>query len=259
MIGNSGSPQADVLLTRSVNGVWRAADEGALRPLLSETVPGLVPAWLRDPDGYWTATGFDTVEVVCSSRSTSDCDAVTAYEDLGEPEFRGRLCLSSASLAVNRTLLAGLIADRGLRPAEMLVRGWIANLALPLYEDEQALLQATAAGDCGLAVASGTAIRDFGKPTVSSTWPRPGYFDVAAAGIGRHAGSPDAARRLVEWLVTRDAQAAQSAATGLRPVHAGFPEFAPEFPEPPGQRSAGAAGLYATDAAMLAERRRGWR
>ena len=78
VIEKRGSPPADVLLTRSVHGIWRAADEGALRPLLSETVSGLVPGWLRDPDGYWIATGFDPIEVVCSADSRDVCDSLAA-------------------------------------------------------------------------------------------------------------------------------------------------------------------------------------
>src|SRR5210317_723766 len=81
VIEKRGSPPADVLLTRSVHGIWRAADEGALRPLQSETVSGFAPGWLRDPDGYWTAIGFSTLDVVCNASSGADCDAAAAYEN----------------------------------------------------------------------------------------------------------------------------------------------------------------------------------
>ena len=80
-------------------------------------------------------------------------------------------------------------------------------------------LQAVDAGTCPLAVASGLAVHEFGRPTVAATWPRPGYFDVVAAGVGRHARSPDAARSLAEWLLGDDAQAAQFDAIGLRPAN----------------------------------------
>lgn len=255
VIEKRDSPRADLLLTRSVHGAWRAAAEGALRPLQSEAVDRLVPEWLRDPDGYWTATGIDTIGVVCRADSQRDCDSVASYEDLSEPEFRGRLCLSTSSLAVNRTVIAGLIADHGSRGAEILVRGWVRNLALPPYEYEQALLQAVEAGTCRLAVVSGNAFREFGKPTVTAVRPRPGYFNVTAAGVGRHARSPDAARRLVEWLVAEDAQAAQFAATGLRPVNSAVAAGSFAFPAA-GKRNAGIVGLWETAAIKLAERAR---
>jgi iron(III) transport system substrate-binding protein len=209
VIEKRDSPRADLLLTRSVHGAWRAAAEGALRPLQSEAVDGLVPEWLRDPDGYWTATGIDTIGVVCRADSQRDCDSVASYEDL----------------------------------------------ALPPYEYEQALLQAVEAGTCRLAVVSGNAFREFGKPTVTAVRPRPGYFNVTAAGVGRHARSPDAARRLVEWLVAEDAQAAQFAATGLRPVNSAVAAGSFAFPAA-GKRNAGIVGLWETAAIKLAERAR---
>ena len=46
VVNNHGSPPADVLLTPSVYGGWKAADEGALRPLGIET-PGDVRKTLR--------------------------------------------------------------------------------------------------------------------------------------------------------------------------------------------------------------------
>ncbi|HSM32093.1 MAG TPA: extracellular solute-binding protein [Woeseiaceae bacterium] len=256
LIEKRGSPPADVLLTRSVHGIWQAADEGALRPLQSDTVTAIVPGWLRDPDGYWTAAGFDTIDVVCNADRQRNCDAVTSYEDLGEPEFSERLCLSTSTLAVNRLLIAGLITDHGAHPAETLVRGLVANLALPPYETERALLQAVEAGTCPLAVVSSRAFHEFGRPTVAATWPWPGYFDVVAAGVGRHARSPDAARSLVEWLLGEHAQAAQFDATGLRPANPGVPAGSADFPAPAGKNNTTLFGLYYAEAVKLAERAR---
>lgn len=254
VIEKRGSPPADVLLTRSVHGVWQAADEGALLPLQSATVAELVPGWLRDPDGYWTAIGFASIDIACNGNSEADCDAIAKYEDLGKPDFRSRLCLSASSLAVNRTLIASLIADHGVRPAEIIVRGWIANLALPPYENERDLLQAIEAGTCAVGVVSGLAFHQFGRPTVAAIWPQPGYIGVEAVGIGRHARSPDAARQLVEWLIDQEAQALHSAASGLRPANAAVPAGPFEYPNSEGRWNAGIAGANEVDAVRLAER-----
>lgn len=254
VIDKRGSPPADVLLTRSVHGVWQAADEGALLPLQSAKISELVPGWLRDPDGYWSAIGFATIDIVCNASSQVDCDAVEKYEDLGKPELRSRLCLSSPSLDVNRTLIASLIADHGVRPAEIIVRGWIANLALPPYDSELELLQAVAAGTCAVGVVSGLQFHQFGRPTVAARSPQPGYIGVEAVGIGRHARSPDAARQLVEWIVDQEAQAANYAATGLRPANPAVGAGPLEDLESEGRRNAGIAGANVVDADMLAER-----
>ena len=256
LIEKRGSPPADVLLTRSVHGIWRASDEGALRPLQSQEIARIVPGWLRDPDGYWTAIGFSPVHVVCNADRPEDCDGIQAHADLGKPEFQRRLCLSASTLAVNRTLVAGLIADHGPRQAELIVRGWIDNLALPPFESEAALLQAVEAGSCRLAVVSSLAFNRFNRPTVAAIWPQPGYFDIVAVGINRHARSPEAARRLVEWLASSEAMAAQFDAIRLRPVDAGVPAAGLPFPAPDEMRNANVFALYEADAIKLAERAR---
>lgn len=256
VIAKRGAPPADLLLTRSVHGIWRAADEGALRPLQSRAITRLVPDGLRGPDGDWTAIGFASIDVVCSAERQEDCDAVEAYEDLGKPEFKGRLCLSASALAVNRTLVAGLIADHGVRPAELIVRGWVANLALPPFDSEPTLLQALDAGTCGLGVVSGLAFHDFGRATVAATWPQPAYFDVVAVGVNRHARSPDAARRLAEWLAAPFAQAAQAESIGLGPVNPSVPAHRYPHPAPDERHKAAVFGRYEADAVKLVERAR---
>ena len=255
VIEKRGAPPADLLLTRSVHGAWRTADEGALRPLQSEQATRIVPDWLRDPDGYWTAIGLTSIDVVCAAERREDCALVRAYEDLASPEFQGRLCLSASALAVNRTLIAGLIMDHRLRPAELIVRGWVANLALPPHETEAALLQALEAGTCGLAIVSNQASERFGTAGIAATWPQPGYFDVVAAGVNRHARSPDAAYELVDWLVGQRAQVAQFEKIGLRPVNPGAAAQL-GVPAPQEMRNAAAFGLYEVDAVRLAERAR---
>jgi iron(III) transport system substrate-binding protein len=255
VIEKRGSPVADVLLTRSVQGVWLAADEGALLPLQSKKIPGVVPDWLRDPDGYWTATGFAPIYVALTENADHGLDeAISKYEDLGKPEFRSRVCLSSSSLAVNRTLIANLIADHDVRPAEIIVRGWIANLALPPFESEQELLQAIEASTCDVGVVSGVAFARFGKPGIAARLPVPGYVDLEAVGIGRHARSPDAARRLVEWFIARDTQVAHSAGSGLLPANAAALAEPYKSLNDEGRRNGGVAGLNEVDAVKLAER-----
>jgi iron(III) transport system substrate-binding protein len=255
VIEKRGSPVADVLLTRAVQGVWLAADEGALLPLQSEMIPDVVPDWLRDPDGYWTATGFAPIFIALNENAEHGFDdAISNYEDLGKAEFRSRVCLSSTALAVNRTLIANLIADHGVRPAEIIVRGWIANLALPPFESEQELLQAIGTSTCDVGVVSGVAFARFGKPGIAVRLPYPGYVDLEAIGIGRHARSPDAARRLVEWFIARDAQIAHSAGSGLLPANAAVLAERHKSVNTEDRRNGGIAGFNEVDAVKLAER-----
>lgn len=221
LVKQRGSPPADLLLTPTAVGVWRAADEGALRPLGSEYLQQNVAPGFRDPDHYWTAVSVRAAQIVVDRRRLATAD-LTRYEDLAEPRYKGLLCLSASALAVNRSIIAMLIRTHRRRPAEIIVRGWVANLALPPFAAEAELVAAVEAGTCAVGFVSAN------EPRLASLLESDARFEVLtpvlaarsveAAGINRHAREPEAALVLLEWLLSADVQARHSRATGSRPV-----------------------------------------
>lgn len=243
VIGNRGSPPADVLLASTVQGIWRAADEGALRPLQSRLVEENIPAVLRDPDDYWVATG---VEFAVVAARPGKVDVASDYEQLGAPGLAGQLCLSASSDPINRSVIAHLIADHGTRPAELIVRGWMRNLARPPFETDASLLQAITSGNCAFGLVSSSAARKF---AVDVSTPVPAFAGIEAVGIARHARSPDAARRLIEWLTGPEAQRNHARGRGHRAAN---PRVTPRAL--PDMRHPAVAGAYDQDAMKLTER-----
>ena len=195
LITDNISPPADLFMTRAVVDAWHAAEEGALRPLTSDSVAQRVPEWARDPDGLWIATGSDRVVFAYSGDEPFAPQPV----DLTHDRFHGKLCLSSSRNAINRALIASLIGQGGeLRVIEKVVRGWVRNLALPPFETEAQLLAAIAEGRCGVGIVTRRAAIESG---VSYLEPRSLYTDVEAIGVARHARNPEGAAALAEWLV----------------------------------------------------------
>lgn len=249
VIAKRGSPPADLLLTPSVFGAWRAADEGALRPIGSAVIDESVPEIMRDPDGYWTAVSIRPWMIYFDARQTSSPE-ISGFEDLAKPEFKGKLCLTSSALDVNRSLIAKLIRVHGNRPAEIIVRGWVANLALPAFETESDLMGALKAGTCGI----GAVPVSVGRNRIASTdisdlrEIRPNFMhgNVEAAGLNRHAREPAAARLLLEWMLTHRVQANHAAATGAEPVIGEASEWT--------GGNVGATAWLDEDAVKLAER-----
>ena len=257
LIEKRGSPPADLLLTANVSGVWRAADEGALRPLGSDVVQQRVPAQLRDPDGYWTAVSLRTTQIIFDLQAFSAAD-VGRYEDLANPEFKDKLCLTTSTLAVNRSLIAHLIMVHGARPAEIIVRGWMQNLALPPFKSESELMRAIEAGTCsaGIVSSSGTHLlppHDEVLRIVAST-PAPAHVSVEAAGINRHAREPEAARQLLEWLLSPTAQQMHAGATATHQVIQSAAGQADSWSQQLGESNVAAAAWLDEDAVKLAER-----
>ena len=257
VIENSGSPPADLLLTPSVVGAWRAAVEGALRPLGSDVILERVPDVMRDPDGFWTAISFIPLQIIFNQQEISSPE-ITRYEDLANPEFKGKLCLTSATLDANRTLIAKLIRVHGNRPAEIIVRGWVSNLALPTFASDAELMHAIEAGSCAVGIVSFSAARRSAEHTdtmdVGQINLSPVHGNVEAAGINRHAREPEAARRLLEWMLSYPVQVSHSMATVAAPVASEAYGNDVALPAAWIGENVGAVAWLDEDAAKLAER-----
>jgi len=257
VIENRGSPPADLLLTSGVVGAWRAAEEGALRPLGSQLVRKIVPARLRDADDYWTAVTFRTAQIVFRTEKISAGD-VEHYEDLAGPTFQGQLCLSSSGLAVNRAVIAMLIRRYGARPTETVVRGWIGNLAVPPFRSEAALLQAIDAGACDVGIVSSSRLRmnqpQAAEHGIVAATPTPAYANAEAIGITRHAREPEAARRLIEWMLSPAVQSQHSRQTSTYPVNALAHGQKTSWSVQPGESNVAKLAVFDDDAVRLAER-----
>lgn len=194
LIANRVTPPADLLLVRSVVDAWRAAEDGALRPLYSETVRGHLPQWALDADGFWFAIDAERLVIVHDGPSPGIAD----IDALADDAFAGKLCLSSSLQPLNRAAIALLIEAHGVRPAELVVRGWVRNLAQPVFASEARLAAAIGDGSCAIGLLSA---RMAEQADLDYREPATGYVDVTAIGIGRHARNPQGAAHLAEWLV----------------------------------------------------------
>ena len=214
VIRDAGSPPADILLTPSVHGAWEAAGEGALRPLRNDVMSSRVADALRDPDDYWIAVRT-RIAVVGTATRLPSAPEVTGFADLGDVAFRGHLCLTKSALPLNRVLIASLIDHYGIRDAELIVRRWVSNLALPPFDDESALREAVGAGSCKLAILSTEAAG--GLRVARSVVGTSPVVDVEAIGVARHASDPESAERLIAWLL-ESGPVSSLTSDSLRPI-----------------------------------------
>lgn len=245
VMGNTGAPPADILLTDNVADIWLAADEGALRKLAAASGIGNVPAEYKDPDGQWFALGIKRFVVV--SAADADITMPESLEALTEPGYGGQLCLSSTTEVHNLELIAQLIETHGLRPAEIIVRQWMQNLALPPFETSGKLLDAVAAGSCPLAIVQDQAVAAR-SAEFSDSPPVEVYASAFAAGIARHARYPEIATELLAWLQSDAGQSSFASAAAAARLDA--------LPRP--AHALTALGWQREEARLLAERAR-WR
>ena len=209
VIGGHVSPPADLLITPGVAGVWRAAEEGALRPLQSALVRDRTVAWLRDPDAFWTAWNYRRAVIAYHPDRTAS-DGLDEFGALAEPRFKGRLCLASATDSISLAVIAMLLDELGNRDTELMVRGWVANLAIPPLATEEDALRAIGSGVCDVAIVSSATFAFVANSQADLALrmqeSRSLFVDIEGLGIARHARNPDGARSLIEWLLDKQQQ-----------------------------------------------------
>ncbi len=257
IVDKSSSQPADLFIGGDAANLWFAAEEGVFRPTRSDSLQAVVPRQLRDPERQWFALTIRPRHIFYRADVVNAAELST-YAALGDPDWQGRLCLSSSAQAGNRSLIANLIAQQGEGAAEMTVRGWVSNLVMPVYPDDDALLRALAAGICGVGIATvpdETAMRGLDPDYSLAAFLPPAaaggmHLDITGAGVTRHAGNPDGARQLLEWLVAGDGQ--QLLADGIREKPLASLDRAGEFMGSP--LNVADFGYRGQDAIDLAER-----
>jgi iron(III) transport system substrate-binding protein len=204
---------ADVLVTTDLANLWRAEDSGMLLPgVTSPTLEQNVPEALRDPDlGWWPITTRVRIPVVSTERVPAG--AVTSYEDLGDPQYHGRLCLRTSNNEYNQSFVADRIAKDGLDATRALLESWMANDPQIINSDGE-LLAVMASGDCDVGLVNhyylGRALAEDPDFPVAPAWPdqdgRGAHANVSGAGVVTWSDQPDEARQLIEWLTSPPAQ-----------------------------------------------------
>src|SRR5918999_725440 len=137
---------ADLLVTTDLANLWRAKEAGMLEPVTSPVLERQVPAQLRDPDGSWWALSL-RIRTPMRSVERVPGGAVDSYEDLGDPRWRGRVCLRTSGNEYNQSLVADMIAKRGAERTERILESWMDNDPTVLGSDVD-VLEAIAAGRC---------------------------------------------------------------------------------------------------------------
>lgn len=224
--------RADILMTVDAGNLWQAANEGVLSPVPSQVLERNIPAHLRDPEGRWYGLSVRARTIVYGTERVKP-EALSTYEDLASPEWKGRLCLRTSKKVYNQSLVAMMIARLGEPETERVVRGWVDNLATHVFSNDTKTMEAILAGQCDVAIVNtyyfGRLKKKQPDASLALFWPnqaRSGvHVNVSGAGVTRHARHPEAALRLLEWLSTPEAQGMFA---GLNMEYPANPAVAPD-------------------------------
>ncbi len=210
---------ADVFITTDVGRLQRAKTANVLQPINSEILTTRVPAQLRDGDNQWFGMSR-RARVIFYSRDRVDPSELSTYEALADEKWRNRLCIRSSSNIYNQSLVASLIEHLGVENTEAWAKGVVANFSRKPGGGDTNQLEAVAAGQCDVTVVNtyyyGRLLTsdDPKKVAVAEKigvfWPnqddRGAHVNVSGAGVTRYAKHPEAAQKLLEFLVTPESQ-----------------------------------------------------
>ena len=204
---------ADILITVDAGNLWQAEQMGILQPLNSDTIKDNIPAQYRSSNDHWTGLSLRARTIAYSTERVKP-EELSTYEALADKNWEGRLCLRTSKKVYNQSLTATLIEAHGAEKTEKLVKAWINNLATDVFSDDTALLQAINAGQCDVGIVNsyyyGRLHKDQPNLKVKLFWPnqddRGVHVNLSGAGITKHAPHADAARKLLEWMTTAEAQ-----------------------------------------------------
>ncbi|MGY0218154.1 extracellular solute-binding protein [Endozoicomonadaceae bacterium StTr2] len=204
---------ADLLITVDAGNLWQASNKGLLQAIESNTLKANIPSHLRDPNNTWYGLSVRARTLVYAGDRVKEKE-LSSYEDLAGPEWKGRLCLRTSKKVYNQSLVATMVERMGEPKAEEVVKGWVANLAAPVFSNDTKAMKAVAAGQCDVTIVNtyyfGRLQKKNPDTNLKLFWANQDssgvHVNVSGAGVTRHAKHPEAAQKFLEWLSTPEAQ-----------------------------------------------------
>jgi iron(III) transport system substrate-binding protein len=203
---------ADVLITVDAANLWRAKEAGLLEPLHDPKLDAAVPPDLRDPDGTWYGLLLRARTIMRSTERVRP-NEVTTYEGLGDPRWKGRLCLRSGTSDYNVSFVADRIAKDGRAATERMLRRWMANDP-QIFGSDTDVLEAVADEDCDVGLTNHyyleRELADDPDFPVAPVWAdqegRGTHVNLSGLGVVRGSDRADDARALIESLLRPQSQ-----------------------------------------------------
>ncbi|HVG82503.1 MAG TPA: Fe(3+) ABC transporter substrate-binding protein [Methylomirabilota bacterium] len=226
---------ADLLFTADAGNLYAAATDGLCQKIQSGALTSSIPAAYRDPDGAWFGLGIRARPIFYVPGKV-DPGEIKSYEDLADPKWKGRILVRSSSHIYNQSLLASLIAHDGAEAAEAWAKGVAANLARKPQGGDRDQIKAAAAGEGDVVIANSYYYAQMltsddpqereAAQKLKVIWPNQGdrgtHVNVSGACVTAHAPHRDEAVKLLEFLVSDEAQKIYAEKGQEFPVKAGI-------------------------------------
>ena len=227
------SSPADILMSVDAGNLVDLVEKGVTQPVESAVLTQSIPEQLRDAKGNWFALSMRARVVYAAT----DLDVVALnYEDLADPKWKGKICIRSGQHPYNTALFADHIAHYGAEATEKWLAGIKDNLARKAAGGDRDGAKDIAGGICDIAIANSyyVGLMRSGKGgEEQAAWGNaikvilPTFKDggtqvnVSGAAVAKHAPNKAEAVKLLEYLVSDEAQKIYAEANFEYPVKPG--------------------------------------
>jgi len=212
---------ADLYITADAGRLGAFQAKGMFqRGASSKIIKKVVPSNFRT--AYWTGIAKRARIIYYSPErvSANDLKGLT-YEGLADRKWKGRIVIRKSNNVYNQSLVASLIQNNGKKKTAEWAKDLVANMARDSKGNDRAQILAVAAGEADLAVAntyylalmlSGkkgieqqTAAKKV-KPFFPNQDGRGTHMNISGGGILKHAPNKANGIKLLEFLLTKEAQ-----------------------------------------------------
>lgn len=206
---------ADILITVDAGRLYRAEQRGIFSAFQSEVLESRIPAHLRHPEGLWYGLS-KRARVIIYNAELGKPEGLNNYEDLADPNFKGKLCMRSSSNIYNISLLAAMIGHAGEEQAEAWASGVVDNLRSRPKGNDTANIRAVASGECEISlinsyylarlVADGNPVAEQVGMLYPNQLSSGTHVNISGAGVLKHAPNRENAIKFIEYLTEARAQ-----------------------------------------------------
>jgi iron(III) transport system substrate-binding protein len=207
--------EADLFITNDAGSLERARELGLLLPVAMPVVEEAIPAAFRAPDNSWVGLSGRFWTLVYNTAMVKPAD-IRSILELGEPKWKGKIAIPNAGSEYLQAGTSVIKAVYGEDRTQRFLEGLKANAGTHVYGKSSQIVEAVAKGQVATGLVNHYYIYrhlagQSGAPIAALMLDQHpegmgAIMNVAGVGITKHSQHVEPAKRLVEFLVSRDGQ-----------------------------------------------------
>ena len=212
--------KADIYITADAGRLGAFDAKGMFQKSMTPVIKAVVPKNFRSTN--WTGIAKRARIMYYSPErvNANELNGMT-YEGLADPKWKGRVVIRKSNNIYNQSLVASLVKHNGKKATCEWSKSIVSNLARDSKGNDRAQILAVAAGEADLAVANTyyLALMLSGKkgaeqqaaakkvlPFFPNQGDRGTHMNISGGGVLKNAPNPENAKKLLEFLLTKEAQ-----------------------------------------------------